>query len=378
MSDNTDKLDFKNDEGFRLTSIRKSFDDDKRIITCVAMAAYEIDAHGDMFLPSAVQGAAYSFVADYNISKSIDKQHSALEDIDADLVGSFYVEKGLNIDGLDVPDFSWVSQLRINDDATWTQVKKSELTGLSIFGEASGWKVNDQVEKAFAFHLEKAKAGDSQYTKPLRIFDYANPSKLSVVDAGANLHLAVYKRKEQIMAETRETVQTEAMKAKDPAQTEASAPATATPIAASEIAAPVEKAAAPPAPVENPVQSLIRKMAIAESLDLDMLRKAYDQIGTALHIPGTPAVAPAPVVTPPAPAPDTALSTAIAKAVNDATAEMRKELGETRSQLDELRKAKVASSGASDPEADPETANVAKSAHSKNVFGESFTGFFGR
>lgn len=363
-----DRLDFKNADGFHSTSVRKSFDDDKRIITCVAMAAYEIDAHGDMFLPTAVEGAAHNFLAEYNLTKEIDKQHSALQDIDADLVGSFYVEKATTIDGLHVPDYSWVGQLRINDDATWEQVKKSELTGLSIFGEASGWRVTEKTEGALAEHLQKAVAGDSQYTKPLRVFDYANPSKLSVVDAGANLHLMVYKRKEQIMADTRETVQTEAVKAKESA---AQPEASQTPPTPEPVAAPVEKSTQSE-PQETPVQSLIRKMAIADSLDLEMLRKAYEQIGAALKLHGvTPQQAPAQ-----APAPAATIDqAAITKAVNESTADLRKELGEARAQIEELRKAKIESSGSPDPET--ESTKVNKSANPNDVFGGAFNGFFG-
>lgn len=371
-----DKLDFKNEQGFRSVSVRKSFDNEKRIVTCVAMAAYEIDAHGDMFLPTAVEKMSHSFLAGYNLTSSLDKQHSV--DVDADLVGSFYVEKSTNVDGLDVPDFSWVAQWHINDDVTWDQVQKSELTGFSIFGEASGWKVNESTEVMLAEHLAKAKVGDSQYTKPLRVFDGGTASKLSIVDAGANLHFAIYKRKDQ-MADTRETVTTEATKAKGSAAQPETPAAVETPSEPTPTPAQVEKSAAPaqapaPASAENPVQSLIRKMAIAESLDLEMLRKAYEQIGAALQL-GTSAPAPAPTPTPAIPAQaDTA--SLVKAAVSEATAELRKELEVERAKIEELRKAKVASSGAPDPEPEDPT-KVQKSKNPNDVFGGVMTGIFG-
>lgn len=361
------KLDFKN-ERFQGHSVRKSCDDEKRIVTCIAMAAYEIDAHGDMFLPSAVEKMSHAFLAGYNVTSSLDKQHSV--DVDADLVGSFYVVKSTNVDGLDVPDFSWVAQWHINDDATWDQVQQSELTGFSIFGEASGWKVNEATETQLADHLAKAKVGDSQYTKPLRVFDDGTASKLSIVDAGANLHFAIYKRKDQ-MADTRETVTTEAVQKAQVPAAQPEAQASETPATHSE--AQVEKSTAP---AQDPVQALIEKMTIAQGLDLVGLRKAYDQIGAALHIGGAtpqPAPTPAPVTTP-APA-QVDQASMIKAAVNEATAELRKELEVERAKIEELRKAKVASSGTPDPETEDPT-KIQKSKNPKDVFGGSFTGFF--
>ena len=362
------------DGGFTATStsLRKSFDDDQRIITCVAMVANEIDAHGDLFLPSAVEMAAHGFLADYNVTKSIGKQHDDNAEIDADLIGSLYVENGFDFEGLEVPDFSWLVQLRINDDETWTEVKKSEATGLSIQGPASGWIVDDNVEKALAVQLEKSKAGDSEFDTPKRVFSKADPTNLDVVDAGANLRLLIYKKKD-IMADTRETVTTEAIKAKTEApavETEATEPEPVA-VAKSE-GAPTEPAPAPE-PVGDPVSDLIAKMQAAQAVDLGVLEQAYAQIGKALgKDPGAPAPAPAPapVVTPAPAASD--LEALIAKAIGP----IKDELAKAKTEVEELRKAKVASSASGDPV----EVEVEKSADPtpNNQFGTAFNGFFSK
>jgi hypothetical protein len=197
---------------FGLTStLRKSYDDDEQIITCVAMEANVIDAHGDLFLPSAVKMAAHGFLADYNLSKWIGKQHDPNATIDADLIGSFYLDEPATIGGLDAPGESWITQIKINDQESWVEVRKSEKTGLSIQGKASGYYVNDDIEKSLETELSKARAGESEFTKPKRVFHTANPTNLDLVDEGANLHCLVWKAKDITMETTKETIETEAV-----------------------------------------------------------------------------------------------------------------------------------------------------------------------
>ena len=203
---------------FAVISLRKSLDDEQRVITCVAMVANEIDAHGDMFTAGAVMGACYGFTANYNISKSLGKQHDpqATAEIDADLVGSFYFEKAATVSGLDVPPESWVVQIQINDDKTWGEVKKSTATGVSIQGPAKGYVTDANVEKSF--DLSKARVGQSEFAEPVRVFTFVDPTNLDIVDEGANLHLLVWKAKNKDMADTptptRETFEAEVVKTK--------------------------------------------------------------------------------------------------------------------------------------------------------------------
>jgi len=124
------------------TIIRKSFSNDKREVTCVAMVADEIDAHGDLFTIECVENAAYDFLSTYNISKEIGLQHSG-ERPDIDLIGSWFTDAGGSFDGVDAPVNSWIVKFRINDDDVWQRVKDGELTGVSIEGPASGYRVNE-------------------------------------------------------------------------------------------------------------------------------------------------------------------------------------------------------------------------------------------
>ena len=326
-------------DGFEITSVRKAYSDDQQIITCVAMAANEIDAHGDMFLPSAVKMAAHGFLAGYNVEKTIGKQHDPNASIDAELIGSFYTEEPISFDGIDAPADSWVTQIKISDSETWTEIKKSQRTGLSIQGPASGWIVDDDIEKSISAHLEKAKAGDSKFTKPKRVFAEASPTNLDVVDEGANLHLLVWKAKKMPEEKkTTETITTSVAKGK---ATEDITPAE--PVAKTDPAPQL----APDKP--DALERLQHSLQVAKALEgvdvpsalaqLETLAKAF---GGKVSEPVAPAPAPVAAGTPePAPAPTV-----------DVAAEIAKALAPLQAELEEIKKAKVAQSSASDGDDD--------------------------
>jgi hypothetical protein len=360
------------DGGFTSTSVRKSYDDDEQIITCVAMVANEIDAHGDMFLPSAVKMAAHNFLARYNVEKHIGKQHDPDAEIDADLIGSFYTEKAIEFAGLDVPEFAWVSQIKINDSETWSEVKKAERTGVSIQGPAKGWVVDADVEKSIGVMLEKAKAHESKYTKPKRVFSEADPTNLDVVDAGANLHLLVWKARTYQMAEkTTETIATPVVKG---LASENEEPKVETPAPAPE-AKPTEVAKSETAPAPAPAPDVIGELT--DGLTLLKAFKALDRESLALQLAALQKALGGNAPTP-APAPSTTevakserdeiaeLKAEIAKlkgeTVEDENAKLKAELAKLKGEVEELSKAKVAPASGGDepaPEVQTET-EVAK------------------
>lgn len=348
------------ENGFAVTSLRKSLDDEKQIITCVAMVANEIDAHGDLFLPSAVEMAAHSFLANYNLEKFIGKQHDASADVDADLIGSIYTESGFELDGLEVPAFSWVVQIHVKDEPTWTEVKKAERTGVSIQGPASGWIVNQDVAKQLTAQIEKSKAGSSQFKTPLRVFETADPTNLDIVDSGANLRLLVYKQKAH-MADTKELITTEAVKAAKPESD----------VAVIQVDGETVAKKLAPAPAEDPVDALLARMQVAKGLDLDKWEAVRDALNKALGEPkGSKPATQTEVVKSAAEAlavasPATQID--LAKSIADAIATANAPL---LAQIEELRKAKLAPSAADDETA-PE---IAKSQFPNNRFGDTFNG----
>lgn len=357
------------DGGFVSTSLRKAYDDEKQIITCVAMVANEIDAHGDMFLPSAVEMAAHSFLARYNVEKHIGKQHDPSAEIDADLIGSFYTEEAVELAGLEVPEFAWVSQIRINDAETWGEVKKAERTGVSIQGPAKGWVVDDEVEKSIGVTLEKAKAAHgSKYTKPKRVFSEADPTNLDVVDAGANLHLLVWKARTQMAEKKTETIASPVVKGLDSEKAEETKPDTEA-AKPTETKAPesVEVAKTEDAPVSVDVLGeLSGALALAKQLQgFNFAQLALD-ISTLQKAIGAESPEPAPEPVKSERDELAKLKAELAKlkgeAVDDESAKLKAELAKLKGEVEELSKAKVAPASGSDetPEPAKTSAELAK------------------
>ena len=342
---------------FAVVSLRKSLDDEQRVITCVAMVANEIDAHGDMFTAGAVMGACYGFTSNYNLSKSLGKQHDPEAEIDADLVGSFYFEEGATVSGLDVPPESWVVQIQINDDQTWDEVKKSTATGVSIQGPAEGYLTDANVEKSF--DLSKAKAGQSEFTKPLRVFTKADPRNLDIVDEGANLHVLVWKAKKNNMADTpptRETLAAEVVKGKPAEVIKSETPDLTTVVTE----------------LKDTVAELAKGFAIFTEAHAAAEPEAAKVEPEAETTAADGAIA------------DGAIAAEIAKTLSGPLAELQAQNKKLEGELYELRKAKVAPSAAVDdvepkPETEAASAELAKrfAANELDKAG-AFAGVFGQ
>lgn len=130
---------------FNSFHVLKSFNEELREITCVAMVANEVDAHGDLFTIEAVKGAAHDFISNFNISKEIGIDHSGQRP-DIEMVGSWYAEKAGEVDGFAYPDNCWLVKLKANDDEVWESVKKGDRTGTSIEGKAKGYRLKTEDE----------------------------------------------------------------------------------------------------------------------------------------------------------------------------------------------------------------------------------------
>lgn len=88
------------------------------------------DTHGNWARPEEIQKMAYEFMRKQRINK-IDKNH------DEKVTGDYIVESFIAREG--DPDFTpgaWVVGTKIVKAATWTQIKKGEITGYSIGGTA--------------------------------------------------------------------------------------------------------------------------------------------------------------------------------------------------------------------------------------------------
>ena len=109
-------------------SMIKKFDDEKQIVFAEVYAPNVIDSQGDFMSRDEIERMAYRFMAEGRVSK-VDTNHDLNDN------GSIVVESFLARDG--DPDFitgSWVVGVHIPDAGLWSDVKKGELNGFSMYG----------------------------------------------------------------------------------------------------------------------------------------------------------------------------------------------------------------------------------------------------
>jgi DNA adenine methylase len=108
---------------------------DQRTVTGVVLQPEVIDGQGDIMSAEVIKKAAYRFLADYNKSTQIGLMHKDFKQR-FELVECYITPQDLKINGVEVPEGSWVITVRVLDKDVWAKVKKGELTGFSIGGKA--------------------------------------------------------------------------------------------------------------------------------------------------------------------------------------------------------------------------------------------------
>lgn len=129
----------------QLEIIRK--DEEKRLIYCTVYAPDEADAHGDGMTADEIEKAAHGFLA-AGRTNQVDKQHD--EEPDEGLIVESFVLKGSDERFEGEKDGSWVVAIKVLDDETWEEIKKGEITGVSL----QGYAVKEPAEE-----VEKSESG---------------------------------------------------------------------------------------------------------------------------------------------------------------------------------------------------------------------------
>jgi 2'-5' RNA ligase len=107
-------------------------DEEKRFVYGVAMQPTVKDSAGDWQTAEDIEKTAHRWLAEY---RKHDIQHGE-EQAAVVPVESFIAPVDFEYAGRPVLKGSWVIGARVDDDATWEQVRKGELTGWSIGGTA--------------------------------------------------------------------------------------------------------------------------------------------------------------------------------------------------------------------------------------------------
>ncbi|WP_242315835.1 XkdF-like putative serine protease domain-containing protein [Bacillus cereus group sp. BfR-BA-01355] len=117
-------------------------EEEKQLITGVVYEPLVEDSHGDMMNAEEIEKTAYTFMENY---QHIDKQHDEIAG-KGTVVENWIAKSDMMVGDQEVTAGTWLMTVRVDDEETWEQVKKGDITGFSMGG--------------FAERIEIAKADD--------------------------------------------------------------------------------------------------------------------------------------------------------------------------------------------------------------------------
>ena len=117
-------------------------DDEKRIVTGIVYEPDVLDAHKEFMTAEEIEKSAHQFLKDY---RNIDKQHDFVAG-QADVVESWVAKEAGKLGDQDIVKGTWLISVHVDDDDTWGEIKKGELTGFSMGGV--GERVEHEVKKS--------------------------------------------------------------------------------------------------------------------------------------------------------------------------------------------------------------------------------------
>lgn len=124
-------------------SISKT-DEEKRLVYCIVYSPDEVDAHGDAMKAEEIEKAAHHFLFEGRTDQ-VDKQHDEEPD-EGRVVESYIIGKN-DANFPDDPAGSWAVVIKVLDDDTWEEVKKGDITGVSLQGMCTTEQPEQDAEK---------------------------------------------------------------------------------------------------------------------------------------------------------------------------------------------------------------------------------------
>ncbi len=106
-------------------------DEEKRMVYGIVYAPDEVDSQGDVATAEVIEKMAYDFMRNARTTQ-VDKQHDYQPD-EGFVAESWIVKEG---DPLFDEVGAWAVGIKVENDATWEAIKKGEITGISLAGEA--------------------------------------------------------------------------------------------------------------------------------------------------------------------------------------------------------------------------------------------------
>lgn len=160
-------------------------DVDKKMVYGIVYSPEETDSQGDVASEGEIEKAAHGFMK-YRRSGKIDKMHN-MEPEQGFTAETWITRENDALFKDDAPEGSWAVGIKIENDETWEEVKKKEITGLSLMGSAN----TEQLEKSESdnfWKLLKKKLGIEDVEKAGRTISTLNTKTIqNAIDALNNL-----------------------------------------------------------------------------------------------------------------------------------------------------------------------------------------------
>lgn len=126
----------------------KKVDEDQRMVYAIVYSPDEADTHGDTAEAKVIKEAAHEFMRK-GITNQVDKAHD--ENPDEGFVAESWITKEADSVFPNDPIGSWAVGIKVENDETWDEVKKGEITGLSLQALAVVEPIKKESEPASIF-----------------------------------------------------------------------------------------------------------------------------------------------------------------------------------------------------------------------------------
>lgn len=112
--------------------------DDEQTVTGVVLQPETTDAQGDIYSAAVIKEAAYNFLAGYNKTNKLGRQHADFKNWDKRfaLVESYIAPMEFALNNRIIKSGSWLMTVKVLDSKVWKDVKDGKITGFSIGGKA--------------------------------------------------------------------------------------------------------------------------------------------------------------------------------------------------------------------------------------------------
>ena len=129
----------------------------KRMVYGIVYSPEETDSQGDIASAEEIEKASQVFMKNGRTNQ-VDKQHDGNPD-EGFIAENWITREGDALFKDSAPEGSWAVGIKVEDNDTWSEVEKGEITGLSLAGSAQTKDLENETPGLFKSILDKIRKG---------------------------------------------------------------------------------------------------------------------------------------------------------------------------------------------------------------------------